>query len=177
MYLLDVNTKKSTVLTDDKYDHGSGAQSPDSKEIIYVQYGEGSQLMVMSRNGHHKRALLSNKQDIEHPHWSPDGAKIAFVVRKNSDSSIVVYDIQTKHEHEIIDHVEKWSNVAWTKNSQGLIYTTKNRTLEFFDLVNETRSLVPNSKKAYDPFVFQSKLIRIFNYWLKHLLKYCLTII
>ncbi|MBU0691962.1 hypothetical protein KKH18_09145 [bacterium] len=64
---------------------------------------------------------------IFNPIWSPDGNKIAFVGMKAGQSDIFCYDLNSKQLVHVTDDVFSDDDPAWTKDSQGLIFSSDRR--------------------------------------------------
>lgn len=79
--------------------------SPDCRHIIY---NNTSALVIADRDGSNARVLFSKVgATSSRPAWSPDGAKIAFVVWTRTDPSERTDPLETQHTH------------IWTVNSDG----------------------------------------------------------
>ncbi len=70
--------------------------SPDGRFITYVtgsEYGSGSHIFVIGRDGSNRRQLTSGETENGSPHWSPDGKYIAFNSRGKfqPDDSTKIY--------------------------------------------------------------------------------------
>jgi Tol biopolymer transport system component len=53
--------------------------SPDGKQIAYVNWKAGCDLMIMRADGSNKKAIVNGRDDCESPSWSPSGKQLAFV--------------------------------------------------------------------------------------------------
>ena len=81
LYLLNLQTKSVSQLTNTPEGEGAATFSPDGKSIAYVAStsGEGLRLFIRSLDGAHVRQLTNEPQASDHaPSFSPDGAQIAF---------------------------------------------------------------------------------------------------
>ena len=85
LYLFDLTSKKSTAISDPKYNSGSAKFSPSGDKILFTSARRNNRdydLYIMNpEDPSSERLLLENKGIIYTDSWSPDEKKI--IIRKN----------------------------------------------------------------------------------------------
>jgi Tol biopolymer transport system component len=79
-------------------------------------------VMVGGRDGDVDRRELLGRRWVELPTWSPDGRRIAFIVRGTGreghrTASLHVYDVDTRVDYEIARNVSDAFWAAWSRRA------------------------------------------------------------
>ena len=92
IYLLDLNTKKSTRITHRGGYNVSPAWSPNGKYIAFraIREGKSSIYRINIDTGDEMR-LTDSSLEAEEPTWSPDGSLIAFTGKAGKQASSKIY--------------------------------------------------------------------------------------
>jgi Tol biopolymer transport system component len=71
--------------------------SPNGEQIAFQSTRSGwSEIWIADRDGSHPRQLTNFKAAVAgFPHWSPDGTKIVFHLREQSEATLIVQDVQS----------------------------------------------------------------------------------
>jgi len=149
LYVVDVATKRTTLLTPEDRIHHYACWSPDGRQIAYVTFGlEGKDsfnlfdLFVIDAEGGKPRRLtwdLAPKYSIQ---WSPDGTKLAFdweepvrVEPSNPSSGsggpcrIGVLDLRTGAARKIISGDLSTSRPQWSPDGAELLFVRDGREI------------------------------------------------
>ena len=80
IYAVNADETELTRLTDNEFEDGAPAWSPDGKRIAFVSERDGNEdIYAMNADGSEMTRLAGNDEDDYAPAWSPDGRRIAFV--------------------------------------------------------------------------------------------------
>ena len=87
-------------ISDYIFTHITGLPGAFSTRIAYVTVkrdskGSTSRLQVSDTDGYNPQTLLTSKQPIMSPAWSPDGAELAYVSFENGQAEIFTHNIRT----------------------------------------------------------------------------------
>ena len=83
IYLFDLLTNKSSVITKSDSQETQASWSPDGKQIAYVSNADGDfEIYVMDADGGNPVQLTKNEAYESSPTWSPDGKQIAFISKR-----------------------------------------------------------------------------------------------
>jgi len=166
--LIDMKTKKSTVVAEGSDFYSYPKFSPDGKSFFYTSWEHpnmpwmGSVLHLKSFGG--KDSIIENKGSSTQPKWKSDGSKIYFCNDKTGFYNLYIYDVKTMGIESVLpkpvdaefappDWLFGNSNYAFKKDS--IITLTSNAQGQQLSIV----SLKDKSMKAIEhPFVFMSGL-------------------
>ena len=92
--LQNIDGSKRRRLTENDWNDGTPAWSPDGARIAFVSTREdGPRLFTVSVDGSDERAIAPSLQvSFEPPAWSPDGSRLAFVAWESEPASIPYLD-------------------------------------------------------------------------------------
>ncbi len=136
LYLYEIGTSKSTLLTDGKSRSVEPVWSNSGNRIIYgstVPNGSGVDLHVMNPFDPKSNSLLvpSGGRMLEAFDWSPDDRKIAFIeyLSHNSESLIWVCDVITGEKSLLTPKSETkdasyYYSPQFSKDSKGIYFIT-----------------------------------------------------
>jgi Tol biopolymer transport system component len=114
----DPQTRETRTLTDASETSFGPSWSPDSRSIAYAASG----IMVMNRDGSHKRRLARGYEDQQGggPAWSPDGRRIAFL----GDDSVSVVDAEGGEPTVLLDTGGRATyGLAWSPDGRYVSVT------------------------------------------------------
>ncbi|MDB5581181.1 MAG: hypothetical protein JWR80_6357 [Bradyrhizobium sp.] len=88
MFVVNLETRKSSQLTDGPFDVRTAYWSPDGKRIAFVRTREGrlahrTDVWVCDSDGGNPRQLSMEQASVQSPKWSPDGRWILFAGSAN----------------------------------------------------------------------------------------------
>jgi TolB protein len=99
-------------------------------------------LQVADTDGYDPKTLLTSKEPIMSPVWSPDGSKLAYVSFESGMSAIFIHDIRTANREKIaafkgVNSAPAWSpdgrSIAMTLSKEGnpdiYVYTLQSKAL------------------------------------------------
>ena len=144
LYSFDLATKKETRLTTDLRAH-SPAYSPDEKQIVFVQNGDGTQNLASMNLATKKITMLtpfSSGEQVFNPRWSPDGTKILFSYSEGEGRQIHELHLDSKKTSIIVDEGPDNRNARYAADGKS-IYFSSNRT-GIFNIYS--RSLSPSEQ-------------------------------
>jgi dipeptidyl aminopeptidase/acylaminoacyl peptidase len=105
---------------------------PDGSAVVYAvatvepeTRRPQSRLWSCAIDGTNARPLTAVGQDASVPRWSPDGARIAYVVSDDDGASVVVGDPAGGPERRTIArHAQDIDELEWSPDGQRVAYTT-----------------------------------------------------
>lgn len=103
-------------LTSGEHRDGKPRWSPGGLEIAFVSHREekGSQLYVLPLGGGEARRIASFQEEIEEVAWSPDGTRIALLVRDQNKDLYEKEKPKDQPPRHIDRLVYRLDNVGWT---------------------------------------------------------------
>jgi Tol biopolymer transport system component len=91
VYVMDLDTRQKTRVTDNAVGDGHPDWSPDGNRIVYISFQDASgnpaptaDICVINPDGTGFRRLTDNPYMDDDPEWSPDGSRIAFKSTMNT---------------------------------------------------------------------------------------------
>lgn len=138
-------------------------------------------LAVADADGHNEQIILSSRQPLMSPSWSPDGRRLAYVSFEEGRSEIYMQDINTGQREKLASHRGINSAPAWSPDGRYLamtlsrdgrpeIYIMDMRSRELSRITNnpgidtepawapDGRSLVFTSNRGGRPQIYQQAL-------------------
>jgi Tol biopolymer transport system component/DNA-binding winged helix-turn-helix (wHTH) protein len=111
IFVYDVNSGRSTNLTNDAEFDADPSWSPSGNEIVFNSKRDGNfEIYVMNSNGGGRRRLTDHPAWDSHPTFSPDGTQILFNSnRENADSDIYLMNADGSSVTRL---------VAWDSNEE-----------------------------------------------------------
>jgi Tol biopolymer transport system component len=132
----------------------SPAVSPDGTRVAFVWNGDGAHytVYVKSVSGGAASKLTNSRTQELHPSWSPDGKRISFLRQSQSETDLVVKDLDGGTERilrRMQDPLSLWSSVnpfsgcqspSWTPDGSQIILTDSLSSAKGFGLVSVSTS-------------------------------------
>lgn len=113
--------------------------SPDGRYLAAVVNNRGSQNLVVAPmpEGKKKDPVEEKKLHkltsyslyrLDSPRWSPDGRKIAYLLRDNDGrSSLHIYDLSSEKSTRVFEVNDDLSSLAWSADGKQIIYSSDER--------------------------------------------------
>ena len=86
--------------------------------------------LVNAANGH-RRALVSNRESLSSPRWSPDGAYLAFLAKdpKTKEVQIFVMSMRGGDAVRVIDNKQGVDDYAWSPDGKSIAFIARDPPL------------------------------------------------
>ncbi len=99
-------------------------------------------LQVADTDGYNPQTLLTSKEPIMSPVWSPDGSRVAYVSFESGLSAIFVHDIHTGTRDEIASFKGINSSPAWSPDGKTIAMTlSKDGNADIYIISLQTKAL------------------------------------
>ncbi len=123
-YVVSASQLRATAhkISDEIYEKLLGERGVFSTKIAYVlKRGNRFELQVADADGFNPQTVLSSREPIRSPKWSPDGTKIAYVSFETRKSNVVVQDLSTGQRRTVANF--RGDNYApnWSPDSARLV--------------------------------------------------------
>lgn len=145
------------------YERMTGSPGVFSTRIAYVSREEGVyRLVVADSDGDNEQALLTSREPIMSPSWSPDGKQIAYVSFEQGRAMVYVQSLSTRKRTLIADFPGSNSAPAWspdgkqialvlTRDGESQIYLASSsgghlRRITYSDAIDTEPSFSPDGK-------------------------------
>ena len=127
IYIIDINGKNLTNLTNHPSDDFSPTWSPDGRAFAYVSDREGNpEIYVMDMNNKESLRLTNNRATDVDPAWSPDGRWIAFASNQHrehaADTDIYIMDVNGKKAQHLPSKGGHNSTPAWSPDGEWIAF-------------------------------------------------------
>ena len=154
LHLLDVAAKTTKQLTKGNFVVGSFDWSPDGKQVAYDRRatsdpadGGTADISVVQTATAESQVMVAQEGPDSNPHWSPDGAQIAFVTSMAKpfyffqNSVIATLTVGSTSVRSLTDAFDEDPNlVAWNKD--GIQFSASQRTWSYlFTLNPQTKAI------------------------------------
>lgn len=108
-------------IADMVYERMTGSPGVFSTRIIYVNRDQGVyRLVVSDSDGYGEQSLLTSKEPIMSPSWSPDGRQIAYVSFERQRAMVYVQSLDSAQRRLLADFPGSNSAPAWTPDGKQL---------------------------------------------------------
>ncbi len=109
-------------IADMVYERMTGSPGVFSTRIIYVNRDQGVYRLVMSdSDGYGEQSLLTSKEPIMSPSWSPDGRQIAYVSFEQQRAIVYVQSIDSGQRRLLADFPGSNSAPVWSPDGKQLV--------------------------------------------------------
>ncbi|MEW6312875.1 MAG: Tol-Pal system beta propeller repeat protein TolB [Pseudomonadota bacterium] len=124
-------------IADDIYEKLTGDAGVFSTKIAYVlKEGERYELQVADADGYGAQAVLTSRDAIISPAWSPDGSKLAYVSFERKKAIVYVQSLVTGSRYVLANFKGSNSAPVWSPDGKRLaLVLTKDGTSQIY-LVN-----------------------------------------
>ncbi|MDD4856776.1 MAG: S41 family peptidase, partial [Candidatus Krumholzibacteria bacterium] len=121
--------------------------SPSLKRIVFE--ARGDIYTMPAEHGDVRNLTSSSGARDGNPSWSPDGKWVAYVSDKSGDCEIYLVDQMGKEkEKQITSNGHFKSYIAWSPNSDKMLYTTEENALYLLDRDGGKAKLVAKSENG-----------------------------
>ncbi|MDI6786667.1 MAG: hypothetical protein QMD92_08170 [bacterium] len=122
IYIVNVETKNLTQLTENLTYDGDISWFPDGRKIVYSSWQGNYEIFVIDIETKKEMQLTSNSVDDVCPIWSLDGKKIAFI----SDGMLYLMDPDGKNQVKLTDKTQCYvSYGVWSPDSKKLAFVAE----------------------------------------------------
>ena len=134
IFVMAVDGSSSTEqLTEDSADDTRPLWSTDGQRIAFNSSRDGdSEIFLMDADGENLVQLTHNDVNEYVSSWSPDGEKIAFVLRPDStsdwDDEIYLMDVDGRNAMQLTDNDTHDGTPAWSPDGQTIAFTSTGET-------------------------------------------------
>ncbi len=111
-------------IADEVYQELTGERGAFSTRIAYIVKGGGRyQLKVADADAYNEQTVLSSREPIISPRWSPDGKRMAYVSFELNRPSVVVQNLATGERKTVANFKGNNSAPAWSPDGRQLAVT------------------------------------------------------
>jgi TolB protein len=134
-------------IADAIYERLTGSPGVAATRLAYVA-SEGRadnqrvRLLVADADGYNPQTILSSRDPIMSPAWSPDGRRLAYVSFENRQTAIYVQELATGQREQVAGYEGINSSPAWSPDGRKLAITlSKGGNADIYVLDLATRQL------------------------------------
>ncbi|MGB7552544.1 MAG: Tol-Pal system beta propeller repeat protein TolB [Chromatiaceae bacterium] len=135
------------------YERLTGAPGAFTSRLAYVtsEWGvEGQRvtLRVADADGHNPQTIVSSKEPLMSPAWSPDGRRLAYVSFENRQTAVFVQELTTGRRERVASFPGINSSPAWSPDGNRLALTLSrdgNPEIYILDLNSRAMTRLTNS--------------------------------
>lgn len=137
VFLADVNsgeilrtlasTTREGNIDDFSFIESSGTWSPDSKQVAFVGFKKGQNILIIKdvETGKTVReAFLDGLPAFSNPSWSPDGDRIVLTGKKDGQTDLYLYHLSTEEVEQLTNDIYSEMHPTWDPDGQQIIFST-----------------------------------------------------
>ena len=125
--VLDVASRKLTVLTDGTGNVGFPSWSPDGERIVYRAWrNDASELRIIDTRTRKVTPLLANFGRVNFPSWSPVGNLVQFTSDRDGDGNYEIYtiDVATHLTTRVTNSPGNDGHGAWSPDGRWIAFSS-----------------------------------------------------
>ena len=128
IWIMDVETKEKTQITNDDRDNERPAWAPDGQSIVYVSSHNGIKNLWVTELTCGKSRQITNKQEVFYrPTWHPDGTRLAFNNKGAGNHYLWTVDIDGNNIRKVISpklNPEKFHDhgAFWSRDGKEILF-------------------------------------------------------
>jgi len=137
VFLADVNsgeiiktlasTTREGNIDDFSFIESSGTWSPDSKQVAFVGFKKGQNILIFVdvESGKTVREMfIKDLPAFSNPSWSPDGRHIALTGKQDGQTDLFMYDLREDELIQLTNDMNSELHPTWTADGQQIVYST-----------------------------------------------------